>query len=559
MPSMLKLLFSVVGPRTFRNFSRQCQAPREAQKRLLDYIIRTNEDTAFGRRHAFRKIRTFQDYQKRVPICSYQDLEPYIDAMLRGEPAQLTMAPPVFFATTSGTTGKPKYIPVNRDSKSAKSQLLRVWFSKLTLDHPGLFNQKALSVVSPEIESYSPAGIPCGAESGQGYRSMPRVAQSSYSCPYEVYALKDYDSKYYTLVRIAAAQSLSFIYAVNPSTVLLLAKYLAQNTESIVRDVRDGTISIRPLPENLLDALKPYLKSDPDRAAFLERAVERGDGRLLPKHIWPDLAAIACWKGGNVGLYLSQFDEYYPKGLPVRDCGYYSSEHRGSVPISDDDCSGVLAIPTNVYEYFPVREDRQPQGHELLAAHELEKGQQYYVYVTTLGGLYRYDMNDIIEVTDYFEHTPVFRFVQKGKGFVSFTGEKLYESQVMDAVTEAMSSYSNNYEFIAAVGEVQDAVPRYSFLVEFDPPPPTSKDNEIIDRIEISLRRYNIEYDEKRKSQRIEPPVLRIVAAGEFERYRKRAVAAGRKDGQFKVVRLTQDADFAREFKVVMEVKASVS
>jgi hypothetical protein len=111
MPPMLKLLFAAIGPRTFRNFSRQCQTPREVQQRLLDYIIRTNEDTALGRKHAFRKIRTFREYQKQVPICSYHDLEPYIEAMLHGEPAQLTAAPPVFFATTRGRRASPSIFP----------------------------------------------------------------------------------------------------------------------------------------------------------------------------------------------------------------------------------------------------------------------------------------------------------------------------------------------------------------------------------------------------------------------------------------------------------------
>ena len=122
-----------------------------------------------------------------------------------------------------------------------------------------MFDHKVMSVVSPEIESYSKAGIPCGAESGQGYRSMPRMAKSSYSAPYEVYALEDYDAKYYTLLRLAAAQSLNFIYAVNPSTILLLAKTLSLHSEAIIRDIRDGTLSWEGLPDSLADAVEPYL------------------------------------------------------------------------------------------------------------------------------------------------------------------------------------------------------------------------------------------------------------------------------------------------------------
>jgi hypothetical protein len=71
----------------------------------------------------------------------------------------------------------------------------------------------------------------------------PFALKTIYSCPYEVYEIKDYDARYYAILRIAAGHSLSGIYSVNPSTLVLLAKRLSEHTESIIRDVRDGTFS----------------------------------------------------------------------------------------------------------------------------------------------------------------------------------------------------------------------------------------------------------------------------------------------------------------------------
>ena len=79
-------------------------------------------------------------------------------------------------------------------------------------------------------------------------------------------------------------------------------------------------------------------------------------------------------------MYVDKFDEYYRSDIPVRDIGYFASEHRGSVPLTDDGSSGVLAIPTNLYEFFPLNEDRKPKGAELLTVEELEEGQRYYIY-----------------------------------------------------------------------------------------------------------------------------------------------------------------------------------
>ena len=50
-------------------------------------------------------------------------------------------------------------------------------------------------------------------------------------------------------------------------------------------------------------------------------------------------------------------------------------------------------------EFQPADQDRAPQGRELLRVEQLEVGQRYFVYVTNTSGLYRYEMNDIIEVT----------------------------------------------------------------------------------------------------------------------------------------------------------------
>jgi hypothetical protein len=65
-------------------------------------------------------------------------------------------------------------------------------------------------------------------------------------------------------------------------------------------------------------------------------------------------------------------------------------------------------------------------------------------------------MNDIVEVAGHDRQTPLIRFVQKGKGVVSFTGEKLYEVQVIAAVDKALASLRGRYHFIAAVAELVD-------------------------------------------------------------------------------------------------------
>jgi hypothetical protein len=112
---------------------------------------------------------------------------------------------------------------------------------------------------------------------------------------------------------------------------------------------------------------------------------------------------------------------------------------------------------------------------------QLAVGRRYFVYVTNASGLYRYEMNDIVEVAGHYGNTPLIRFVQKGKGVVSFTGEKLYEVQVIAAVDKALATLRGPHLFIAAVAE-------------------------LVDGVDAGLGEENDEYLTKRKSLRYGPP-----------------------------------------------------
>jgi hypothetical protein len=219
--------------------------------------------------------------------------------------------------------------------------------------------------------------------------------------------------------------------------------------------------------------------------------------------------------------------------------------------LSDQGDAGVIAVGTNVLEFHPAGDDRAPEGRELLPVERLEEGQRYFVYVTNASGLYRYDMNDIVEVAGHYGKTPLIRFIQKGKGVVSFTGEKLYEVQVIAAVEAALAALRGSYHFIAAVAELVDGTtPRLIFLTEFDDPIAEQDGSALVDRLDAALGDHNEEYQTKRKSLRYGAPIIRVIRSGEFDQYRRRMVESGqRADGQFKILRLTSDTSFAAEFE----------
>lgn len=555
MTTTAKVVFDLIGPRTLRRFHEHCRHPMEEQEALLQSLLHANEQSAFGKAHNFASLGRLRHYRAQVPISEYDDLFPYIQAAREGRPAQLTVARPVFYALTSGTTGPVKYIPVTRDSRRAKARLMRLWLCGLFREHPEVMDGVVLQPASPEIEEYAPDGTPCGAEAGHAYRNMPRVMRGMYPLPYEICEIPNAEARHYTLLRLAVMHDVKVIGTPNPSTILLLARALGAHAEALVRDVRDGTCAPQmDIPPAIRKRVCRDLQPNPQRAAFLESAAKAAGGRLTPRHVWPRLAVLACWKGGSVQTYLDQLQPFLPPGLPIRDLGWLSSECRGSVPLSDDGDSGPLAVATNIYEFWPAEAAGKPSPRDLLTLDELELGRQYLVYVSTAGGLWRYAMHDILEVTGWFEQTPSVRFVQKEKGIVSFTGEKLTEVQVLAAVGEVLDHHRADRAFIAAIGRppTLTSEPFYLVLVEYETAPPPASARDTAQDIDRALCRHNIEYAGKRASGRLGPAVLRILAPGQFEAFQRRSLAKGAHDGQFKILRLTADQTFVDQFPGVV-------
>ncbi|MCP4132071.1 MAG: GH3 auxin-responsive promoter family protein, partial [bacterium] len=94
---------------TFRFSALDC---RKTQLAVLESILAENKETVYGREYGFEYINSSGNFQKHIPVNSYEDLSPYLDRMCNGEEDVLVKGKPVIYATTSGTTGKPKFIPV---------------------------------------------------------------------------------------------------------------------------------------------------------------------------------------------------------------------------------------------------------------------------------------------------------------------------------------------------------------------------------------------------------------------------------------------------------------
>ena len=532
-------------------FEKSTKNPIDVQKKLLLEYLRKNRSTEYGKKYHFSEVRSISDYQMLVPMSDSESIFPYVERISSGAQNILTKDKVVFFGLTSGTTGKPKLIPVTNFSRAKKAEMLGLWTYYIMRDHPDILDGKILAIINPEEETFTKNGIPCGAESGHAYKNMPMVVKNFYAIPYDVFHIPDYESRYYCILRIAMGQNITTIATLNPSTIALLCQKIEKYKDVLIGDIENGTLYKNlDIPLKIRKSIEGNLKADPKRAGELKSILQE-KRELLPKYFWPNLKLIECWKGGTVKIYLKELPQYFGD-TPIRDFGCFSTEARASIPMSEDGAGGVLAINTNFYEFI-TKEDMSKRQKRFLLCNELFKGREYFIIVTTPGGLYRYNIDDIIKVTGFFNSTPVIEFVQKGLNAVSIMGEKLYESQLNEAVNRAVDKNKLLLEFFSA--SVQpDNGPRYVFLVEFDGPVPSWGKKDLLRSIEEELGRENAEYKYVRDAQLLKSPILKVVKKGEFERYRARCVMRGANDSQFKVPELTSDKNFQKNFITEEEI-----
>jgi hypothetical protein len=525
--------------------------PREAQEEKLLEIIRRNESTVFGEEHDFAGIRSIADYRERVPPCDYDALSPYVDRMLRAEPNVLTADQALMFATTSGTTGSAKYIPVTPSYLHEYGRGIHVHLYRIFTDYRDILEGVMLVPSSNDVEGHSEGGLPYGAISGYLTRTQPKPIKRFYALPYELAKVKQVEAKYYLTLRYALASDVRAILMPNPSSMVLLAEKMAAHAEELIADIRRGGVDERYLPAGTPKRLS-QAPADSRRADELASLL-RTSGTLSPREVWPNLRILCCWKGGTMPLYLTRLPEIYGD-VPIRDLGYMASEGRGSTPLVNSGAAGVLNITSHFFEFLP-EEERDAPNKEFVTADELESNREYYIYFTTSAGLYRYDINDLVRVVDFYRNTPVIQFVRKGQGMTSITGEKLTESQVTGALLDVVGEDGYAIEHFTACVEWGEP-PRYAFYVEAGEGMTSERLQSFATALDRALQQRNIEYEAKRDSLRLGAPVLKRVAPGTYQQLRQHRVAEGAPEAQVKIPQLSTNMQFGEGLDVHEEVRA---
>ena len=540
---LLKVKMLWIRMTLYRSLKQACKNPTQVQEKVLRSILSANASTEYGQKYGFPDVVDHKSYISTVPICEYEDLRPYIERQDKERVPALTSEFPCMYNQTSGTTGQPKLIPVLsqtlKDLKRSQQTFSYIQYRMRST----AFHGSLLGLVSPPIDGYLESGTPYGSASGHIYNRMPRLTRTKYVLPDEVFAITAYEAKYYIICRLAVERDdVTYVGSANPSTFHRLLDTIRSRGEEIIADIETGNCQhLDELDELTSESVSRMLKPNLNRARELREIYGRGTNVTF-FDFWPYIKLLTTWTGGSCGISLKSIMPAFPEDTQAVELGYLSSEVRGTITINIDTNEGIPTIQENFFE-FVEKGIWEEGGRDYVGVASLEVGKQYYLFVTTPAGLYRYNMNDIIAVTGWFESTPTIKFVQKGKGVTNITGEKLYEMQVIEAVERAEKHFAFSVRFYQVLADEKDS--RYELYVEAISDNPIDPQN-LANYVDGELQQINVEYETKRAGNRLKPLDASLLTKGTCDEYKKHCMNGGQSESQFKGVLLqyAKDASF---------------
>ncbi|GAK53252.1 GH3 auxin-responsive promoter [Candidatus Moduliflexus flocculans] len=527
MQFLLQALFALSHYPESRRFLSRCEQVRSAQFDLMQAAVRQNEATVFGKEHGFHDICDLATYRKHVPIRTYQDFLPYIRQIQAGNAQVLTAEPVLLLHPTGGTTGT-KLIPYTAALKREFQRALAPWIVNMASHFPDILHGQTYWTITPPRKQSAEReqAIAEDFEEDSAYFGWKGLLLGQlFAVPSWVTQMTRMENfRFLTLYFLLCADNLRWLSIWSPTFLLVLLEELDRHAERLLASLRDGWPDL-PEPETFPIRLKR--RPNRARSIALEQAL-----RLPPSEryqaIWPRLSLISLWKDGASAFPARQLQALFPKTY-FQGKGLLATEGVISIPlqgiVSSGETACVPAFTSHLLEFVSEQND------EARWLWELEEGQTYSVILTTGGGLYRYDIGDLVRVEGFWRGLPMLRFIGRKGRHSDLVGEKLEECFVNTAIEQALQRCSLRWKFLLIAPEISEQRRGYVAFVESEED--ESRLSEFIHMAEGELC-GNFQYDVARRLKQLEPLRLVRVARNGAQTYLQRGLDAGQKLGDIK-------------------------
>lgn len=482
-----------------RKVQKWANNPLKTQEKVFQYLLKTAQNTDFGKDHNFAQIKSHKDFIGNVPVRDYEALRPYADKMVEGKANVLWPEKPLYFAKTSGTTSGAKYIPITKESMSTHTTAARNAILSYIAEtgNAGFVDNKMIFLQgSPELTDKN--GVNLGRLSGIVAHYIPKYLQKNRMPSWETNCIEDWEKK----------------------------------VEAII----DETL---PEAMGIISGIPPWVQM------YFERIVKR-TGKPI-KEVFPKFE-LFIYGGVNYEPYRPIFENLIGKKIPSIEL-YPASEGFFAYQDKQGKKGMLLQLDSGIFYEFIKSEEFFNEHPTRLTLKDVQVGVNYVMIISTTAGLWAYNIGDTIQFTE----TKPYRVVVSGriKHFISAFGEHVIGKEVEEALQKAVSETSVLIQEFTVAPQITppegEGLPYHEWFIEFDQTPESLMS--FSKKIDSSLQQQNTYYKDLITGKILQPLKITSLKKGAFKGYMK---SQGKLGGQNKLPRLANDrkiADVLTSFK----------
>ncbi len=499
---ILNSIISLVNIRRLSQIEHFKMNPEEVQQEQLFELVKKARETQIGKYYEYSTIKSIKDFQERVPVQKYEQMETVINKIRHGERNVLWPGEIKWFAKSSGTTSsKSKFIPVSKET-------LEDCHFRGGKDVLAIYNQ-----LNPENEMFKGKGLTLGGSQ--------QISQYNR------------DSFYGDLSAILIGNLpfwVSFIRTPDQS-IALMDKWEEKVEKMTEATMNENVTSLTGVPSWFLVLIKHMLSI-------------RGTNNLLD--IWPNLE-LFIHGGINFAPYRDQFKKIIPSDKMHYMETYNASE--GFFAIQDDPNSESMLLMLDYgifYEFVPM-EEWGKEFPKALTLDQIELNTNYAIVITTNGGLWRYIVGDTVKFTSKYP----FKIIISGrtKHFINAFGEEVIVDNSDKAIKYACDKTGSIIKEYTAAPKYMSTEEqgKHQWIIEFEKEPENI--TEFANYLDQRLQLLNSDYEAKRyKDITLGFPIVEIGRKNLFFDWLKKHNKLG---GQNKVPRLSNNRELIDELLII--------
>lgn len=477
--------------------------PNEVQEELLMNLISAAKNTELGKKYDYASINSYTTFSERIPISTYEELQPYIERSRQGEQNVFWESPIKWFAKSSGTTNaKSKFIPVSNEAledchyKGSKD-LLCLYLSNN--ENSELFTGKSLRL-GGSSQIYEDNNSYFGDLSAILIENMPMWAEFSSTPSNRISLMSEWESKMAAIINETQRENVTSFAGV-PSWMLVLMNKMLEET---------------------------------------------GKGNLL--ELWPNLEVYF-----HGGVSFNPYREQYKNLLPKKDFKYYEiyNASEGFFAIQDLNHSSDLLLMLDYgifYEFIPM-DTFGTTNQKAIRLDDVELNKNYAVVITTNSGLFRYLVGDTVRFTSLNPFR--IRVTGRTKHHINVFGEELMVENTDMALAKACSLTQSEIKdyTVAPVFMQGKEKGAHEWMIEFKKKPADIAGFQ--KALDETLQTLNSDYEAKRyNNMTLNPLVINVARENLFYDWLKDNNKLG---GQHKIPRLSNQRDYLEQLKSMQE------